>query len=269
MFVLSKVSCFKLLNVNALKKSINIRSYLRKGKLVTSSIRKIKTANKSKLLTPVNKSKLLTPVKKRKLDYFNTEYKSKLTATGKEDINNWGKTLNNMNNKTTDWDDSVSVLDYIKEDIKKNPNSFRAVSHENKVMSMMTVEEDKINKCLKVRNLLSNPERLTNNNSSGAGITSIVHLIEESINLGYNGKLKLTSLPKATTFYEKLGFKRVGSEFHFQYELDSIKAQTLMDNHLNSVFSVNELNSFSKYGEAVELEKGIVAFAITKKPLSN
>ena len=248
MFLLTK---FRAIDNIANLRKINIRSYLRNGKLVRTSVRNIKKVE-TNLVSKVTNTK--------QLNYYNTEYRNKLTNLGKSEISNWSNMLKNNVSKTTDWDDSVSVLDYIKEDIKDNPNSFRSVIHEGKTMSMMTVEPDKINKCLKINNLLSNPERLVTKSSSGAGIVSIIHAVEESIDLGYNGKLKLTSLPKASRFYEKLGFERIGSEFSFQYVLNAEKAQQLIDNHLNSLSSFSN----SDYKDAVELDKTITAFAIKK-----
>lgn len=257
------LNAFKL-SIADLKK-IPIKSYIRKGKLVRSSNRSIK-----KLTKPLNtnNTKLLQPVKKaNNLNYFNTEYSNRLSTINKEEVKNWSKKLNNMNTKSikdiTDWDDSKSVMEFIEEDIKKNPNSFRSISHEGKIMAMATVEEDKINKCLKVRNLLSNPDRLDGVKQSGAGLTSIIHMIEESVNLGYEGKLKLTALPKASKFYEKLGFRRVGSEYSFQYLLDKDAADYLMNHHLSSNFSKNS-NKDSDIKEAMRLEENIIAFAISK-----
>ena len=258
------LTTFKL-SIADLKK-IPIKSYIRKGKLVRSSNRSIK-----KLTKQLDNSKLsaksLQPVKEFRLNYFNTEYNNRLSSLQKEEVKSWSKKLNNMNTKQlkdlTDWDDSKSVLEFIEEDIKKNPSSFRSISHEGKMMAMATVEEDKINKCLKVKNLLSNPDRLEGAKQSGAGLTSIIHMIEESVSLGYEGKLKLTALPKASKFYEKLGFKRVGSEYSFQYLLDKDNAQYLMDNHFNSSFSKNS-NKDNNIKEAMKLEENIIAFAINK-----
>ena len=241
-------------------KKIPIKSYIRKGKLVRSSNRSIK-----KLTKPLNtnNTKTLKPVKEFRLNYFNTEYNNRLSTINKEEVKNWSKKLNNMNTKQlkdlTDWDDSRSVLEFIEEDIKNNPSSFRSISHKGKTVAMATVEEDKINKCLKVKNLLSNPDRLDGAKQSGAGLTSIIHMIEESLSLGYEGKLKLTALPKASKFYEKLGFKRVGSEYSFQYLLDKDNAQFLLDNHFNSNFSKNNNINIKK---AMKLEENIIAFAI-------
>lgn len=250
------LTTFKL-SVLDLKK-IPIKSYIRKGKLVRSSNRSIK-----KLTKPLN-TKVLKPVTKEfKLNYFNTEYNNRLSAINKEEVKSWSKRINNMNTKQlkdiTDWDDSKSVMEFIEEDIKNNPSSFRSISHEGKMMAMATVEEDKINKCLKVRNLLSNPDRLEGAKQSGAGLSSIIHMIEESVSLGYEGKLKLTALPKASKFYEKLGFKRVGSEYSYQYMLEKDAADYLMNHHLSSNFSKN-----SNIKEAMKLEENIIAFAINK-----
>lgn len=231
-------------------RKIAVKSYIRKGKVVRYSNRLIR------------KRKLTKTTKAVKLNYFNTEYNNRLAIVQKEEINNWTKKLNNINIKKmtdiTDWDDSRTVLEYIQEDIKKYPNSFRSVSHEGKIMSMATVNEDKTTKCLNVRNLLSNPDRLENNNIKGAGVMSIIHMIEESMELGYEGRLKLTALPKASKFYEKLGFKRKGSKYNFQYELDKDTAQSLIDNHMSN------FSSSSNIKEALKLEEDIYVFAINK-----
>lgn len=249
MYLLTTITEFKLA-FNDLRK-IAVQSYIRNGKLVRNSNRLIK----KKLLTKLN-------TKTKSLNYFNTNYNKRLAAIQKEEISNWSKKLNNMNIKQlpdiTDWDDSRTVLEYIQEDIKKYPNSFRSISHEGKVVAMATVSEDKTDKCLKVRNLLSNPDRLENNNIKGAGVMSIIHMIEESIELGYEGRLRLTALPKASKFYEKLGFKLKGSKYNFQYELDKDTAQSLIDNHMSN------FSSSSNIKEALKLEKYIYVFAINK-----
>lgn len=245
MYLLTAITEFKLA-LDDLRK-IAVKSYIRKGKLVRHSNRLVR-------------KRLVT--KTKSLNYFNTEYNKRLAIVQKEEISNWTKKLNNINTKTmadiTDWDDSRTVLEYIQEDIKKYPNSFRSVSHEGKVMAMATVNEDKTNKCLKVRNLLSNPDRLENNNIKGAGVMSIIHMIEESIELGYEGRLRLTALPKASKFYEKLGFKSKGSKYSFQYELDKDTAQSLIDNHMSN------FSNSSNIKEALKLEENIYVFAINK-----
>jgi hypothetical protein len=72
---------------------------------------------------------------------------------------------------------------------------------------MATVYNDSKNKAIYIENLVANPNKLTNANEySGAGTTALLHLIEESINEGYGGKLRLTALPNAVSFYRKLGF---------------------------------------------------------------
>jgi hypothetical protein len=256
---------------------IKVNSYFREGRIVRSSMRGLKPgkrivlkANKIKTIstTKIVKPKRIKPPKV--FNYLSVQYNNRYNFNAKEELVTWSNTINNMKPakpQLTEWDDTRSIINYINDTVAKQPNKFRSVSVNGTTGAMATISKDVKNKAIYVENLVANPNKFNNpHDYSGAGTTLLLHLIEESIDAGYGGKLTLSSLPNAVKFYRTLGFRPVSNPLNFSYELSPQAAQKLIDDNL-SLFSGSKKKSTAEFSvnlitQAMDLEENIVAFAI-------
>lgn len=143
-------------------------------------------------------------------------------AEVRQDMANWEDIADDyveefFNNETervygTQFGDNLALIAEIAENATTAPETFRGVrDKEGRLQAVAIVHKD----CdyLEVdfmatapwNILLHQPESI-----KGAGTTLMEELVKESSDLGFGGRLKLYAIPRARSFYEKIGLNETG-----------------------------------------------------------
>lgn len=104
--------------------------------------------------------------------------------------------------------DNISKTAYITERIVMEPDTFRGVRDVFRRLQAGAIVEEE-NDCLYIDAFSSAPWNVLKNQPEtlkGAGTSLMEELVRESIDLRFEGRLKLLAISRARSFYIKIGF---------------------------------------------------------------
>lgn len=141
-------------------------------------------------------------------------------AQVRRDIVYWENKVNNyveeiFNNDIervygTQFGDNLSIIIELAENVTTEPESFRGVRDQvGRLQAAAIVHQ--VNGYLEVDFMATAPWNILQNQSEsvrGAGTALMEELVKESSGLGFGGRLKLYTIPRARQFYEKIGLEQ-------------------------------------------------------------
>lgn len=110
--------------------------------------------------------------------------------------------------KGTRFGDNIAKVAYITEMVLTSDKAFRGVCNPQQHLqaaALIEIETD----CLEIDAIATAPWNVVENQPQsvkGAGTSLMEELVRESIERGYGGRLRVCSIPRATSFYSRIGF---------------------------------------------------------------
>lgn len=130
----------------------------------------------------------------------------------------------------TEFGDSIAKLVDLREKALTEPNTFRGVRDKQGRLQAGAIVEPEID-YLSVDNFTSAPWNVLRNQPEslkGAGTLLMEELVKESIDLDFEGRLKLYPIPRAVPFYQRVGFVE-SEEGTGELELTPLAAKAFLE----------------------------------------
>jgi hypothetical protein len=130
----------------------------------------------------------------------------------------------------TEFGDNLAIIADITENVRTDPNSFRGLQDLKGLLQVSAIVARGID-CLEIELMATAPWNILKNQPEtlkGAGTRLIIELVNESIQLGFAGKLQLYAIPRARQFYQNLGFEQT---LELDWILSSIAAYNLLEKY--------------------------------------
>jgi hypothetical protein len=108
----------------------------------------------------------------------------------------------------TQFGDCISKVGYLIERFFEEPENFRGVQNINGKLQAAALAEDYFD-CLYIDTLTNAPWNVIDNQPEtvkGAATSLMEGLVKESIELGYNGRVRVIAIERAKPFYSRIGF---------------------------------------------------------------
>ncbi|MBW4668166.1 MAG: hypothetical protein KME60_12280 [Cyanomargarita calcarea GSE-NOS-MK-12-04C] len=132
--------------------------------------------------------------------------------------------------RRTQFGDCISKVGYLIERVFEEPENFRGVKDVNDKLQAAAMVEDYFD-CLYIDTLTNAPWNVIDNQPEtvkGAATTLIEELVRESLQLGYNGRLRVITIERAKPFYSRIGFID-DEDGSFVMELTPQAAESFLD----------------------------------------
>lgn len=141
----------------------------------------------------------------------------------------------------TRFGDNIAKVTYIAERVVMEPNAFRGVRDVQNRLQAGAIVEEEID-CLYVDAFASAPWNILGNQPEtirGAGTTLMEELVKESLDLGFEGRVKLFAIERALSFYTRIGFTK-DEDGTGGLELTPIAAERFLERLLSRRRSENQ-----------------------------